>query len=465
MTERGVWRGRGRTWRVAVVLFAVVVLVAGLVAAALLTDVEDGLPGANPDASGSDFPPPAPGLVAADGTAPTPDPAVLERLLAPLASAPAVGDLTASVVDDATGQVLWEVRPREAKVPASTTKLLTAVAAMLQLSPDTRVDTTLARGAEPGTLVVVPGGDPTMSGGAKPGPLFPGAATIVQAADVVRDAGMTPERIVVAPGPYTGPRLGPNWVPAEIAAGNVAPVDAWMLDAGRLDPADEYSPRSTEPALAAGRALARELGVDPERVRVAETAVETGDELGRVSSAPLTERVRSMLVYSDNVLAETICREVALARNPDRPAGFAAGTTAVVDTLAEHGLDMAGVRLDDCSGMSSGNRLSAAALTDVLRTAAAPDATREMRDLLDTLPVAAGSGTLADRFTGPADAGAGWVRAKTGTLSGTSALAGTVTSADGRSMSFALLSSGTDPSVARPVLDRIAAELRTCGCR
>ena len=137
----------------------------------------------------------------------------------------------------------------------------------------------------------------------------------------------------------------------------------------------------------------------------------------------------------------------------------------MVDTLAEHGLDMTGVRLDDCSGMSSGNRLSAAALTDVLRTAAAPDATREMRDLLDTLPVAAGSGTLADRFTGPAEAGAGWVRAKTGTLSGTSALAGTVTSADGRSMSFALLSSDTDPSVARPVLDRIAAELRTCGCR
>ena len=464
VTERGVWRGRGLVWRAGVVLVVVAVVVAGLVAAALVTDVDQrgGLIGDTSADAAEDV---NPGLLPADGSAPMPDPAALKRILTPLAQDPAVGDLTASVVDDATGQVLWEVRPREAKVPASTTKLLTAVAAMLQLPPDARVDTTLARGAEPDTLVVVPGGDPTMSGGAKPGPLFPGAATVVQAADVVRAAGMTPARIVVAPGPYTGPRMGPNWVPAEIAAGNVAPVDAWMLDAGRLDPADEYSPRSTEPALAAGRALARELGVDPERVKVSETAVETGGELGRVSSAPLTERVRSMLVYSDNVLAETICREVALERDPDRPAGFAQGTAAVVDTLAEHGLDMTGVRLDDCSGMSSGNRLSAAALTDVLRTAAAPDATREMRDLLDTLPVAAGSGTLADRFTGPADAGAGWVRAKTGTLSGTSALAGTVTSADGRSMSFALLSSGTDPSVARPVLDRIAAELRTCGCR
>lgn len=464
MTERGVWRGRGLVWRGGVVLVVVVLLVAGLVAAALFTDVEDEVR-AVVDAPAETTTELNPGLHAADGTAPVPDPAALARLLGPLATSPAVGDLTASVVDDATGQVLWERRPRDAKVPASTTKLLTAVAALTRLPGDTRVDTVLATGAEPDTLVVVPGGDPTMSGGAEPGPLFPDAATLVGAADVVRAAGVTPSRIVVDPGPYTGPRLGPGWPPSEIAAGNIAPVDAWMLDSGRLDPADEYSPRSGEPALAAGRALARELGVDPERVRVASESVETTGELGRVSSAELTERLRSMLVHSDNVLAEAICREVALDRDPDARADFAAGTAAVLDTLTERGLDMSGVRLDDCSGMSNGNRISAAVLTDVLRTASAPDATREMRDLLDTLPVAAGSGTLIDRFTGPSAAGAGWVRAKTGTLAGTSTLAGSVTSADGRTMSFALLSSGTDPAVARPVLDRIAAEISACGCR
>lgn len=457
------WRGRGRVWRAGVVLVVVAVLVAGLVAAALVTDVDPRGGAAAGDAEVSAEV--NPGLLAVDGSAPMPDPAALERILGPLASSPAVGDLTASVVDDVTGEVLWERRPRDAKVPASTTKLLTAVAALSQLPGDARVDTVLARGTDPGTLVVVPGGDPTMSRGDEPGPLFPDAATLTGAADIVRASGLAPTRIVVDPGPYTGPDLGPGWSPAEIPAGNIAPIEAWMLDAGRLDPADEYSPRSTDPALAAGRALARELDVDPERVTVATERVETTDELGRVSSAELTERVRSMLVYSDNVLAETICREVALDRDPDSPADFAAGTAAVVDTLAERGLDMSGVRLDDCSGMSSGNRLSAEVLTDVLRTAAAPDATREMRDLLDTLPVAAGSGTLLDRFSGPSAPGAGWVRAKTGTLAGTSALAGTVTSVDGRSMSFALLSSGTEPAVARPVLDRIAAALRECGCR
>ena len=467
MTERGVWRGRGPVWRIGIVLIVVILMVAGLTVAALLTNVDDDVRKAVGADGGSSAVTPEtnPGLLAAGDTSPLPDPAALEKILGPLAASPAVGDFAASVVDDATGQILWERRPRDAKVPASTTKLLTALAALSSLPADARVDTVLARGERPDTLVVIPGGDVTMSGGPESGPLFPGAASIAEAAGIVRTSDLRPDRIVIAPGPYTGPELGPGWSPVEISAGNIAPVQPWMLDSGRLDPADEFSPRSTEPALAAGKALARELGVDPEQVTTSATTLDTTGELGRVSSAELTERVRSMLVYSDNVLAEAICREVALARHPESPVGFAEGTRAVTDTLTELGLDMTGVRLDDCSGMSPGNRLSASVLTDVLRTAAAPDASREVRDLLDTLPVAAGSGTLADRFDGPSAAGAGWVRAKTGTLSGASALAGTVTSSDGRTMSFALLSSGTSAAIARPVLDRIAAELRSCGCR
>lgn len=463
MAERGVWRGRSTVWRIGISLVILVVLVAAVVAAALITEVDDDVVGSSELPTSPEVR--VPGLLPAGDEAPMPDPAALSAILAPLVDSPAVGELAGSVVDDVTGEVLWERNQDEPKVPASTTKLLTALAALTQLPADARVDTVLATGADPATLVVIPGGDPTMSRSAESGPLFPGSATVVGAADVVRDAGFTPARIVVAPGPYTGPGLGPGWSPNEIQSGNLAPIEPWMLDAGRMDPADEYSPRYAEPALAAGRILARELGVDPETVRVSAEPVETTGEVGRVSSAELVERVRSMLVHSDNVLAEAVCREVALSRHPDQPADFAAGTTAVTDTLSELGMNLSGVHLDDCSGMSSGNRIPARVLTDVLRVASGPDASREMRDLLDSLPVAAGSGTLVGRFTGPSEAGAGWVRAKTGTLSGTSALAGTVTDVDGRSMSFALLSTGTNPDVARPVLDQIAAELHRCGCR
>ena len=61
--------------------------------------------------------------------------------------------------------------------------------------------------------------------------------------------------------------------------------------------------------------------------------------------------------------------------------------------------------------------------------------------------------------------GAGWVRAKTGTLTGVSSLTGIVQTVDGRVLSFALISGGTSPADARPALDNVAGKLRECGCR
>jgi D-alanyl-D-alanine carboxypeptidase/D-alanyl-D-alanine-endopeptidase (penicillin-binding protein 4) len=57
------------------------------------------------------------------------------------------------------------------------------------------------------------------------------------------------------------------------------------------------------------------------------------------------------------------------------------------------------------------------------------------------------------------------VRAKTGTLTGVSALAGQVTDSDGRLLTFALMANGTSQSQSRPQLDALAAALRGCGCR
>src|SRR5699024_9055716 len=128
------------------------------------------------------------------------------------------------------------------------------------------------------------------------------------------------------------------------------------------------------------------------------------------------------------------------------------------------GFDLTGVELHDSSGMSVDNRIPARMLDELLSAAAGPGQPR-LRPLLDSLPVAAGTGTLADRYETGARAGAGWVRAKTGTLSGVSTLAGVVTDVDGRVLAFALMSGGTPPADARPALDAITAELRGCGCQ
>ena len=62
-------------------------------------------------------------------------------------------------------------------------------------------------------------------------------------------------------------------------------------------------------------------------------------------------------------------------------------------------------------------------------------------------------------------AGRGVVRAKTGTLTGVSSLAGVVTDADGRLLVFALMTNGGNTAEVRSRLDEMAATLSGCGCR
>jgi D-alanyl-D-alanine carboxypeptidase/D-alanyl-D-alanine-endopeptidase (penicillin-binding protein 4) len=127
--------------------------------------------------------------------------------------------------------------------------------------------------------------------------------------------------------------------------------------------------------------------------------------------------------------------------------------------------------LVDGSGLSTADRVPAQLLGAVLAEAAARAQgvrdTQFLRPIVTGLPVAGGDGTLADRFANgsPSASGRGVVRAKTGTLTGVSSLAGIVTDADGRLLVFALMSNGVNPGLVRPKLDAIAAQLGRCGCR
>ena len=94
---------------------------------------------------------------------------------------------------------------------------------------------------------------------------------------------------------------------------------------------------------------------------------------------------------------------------------------------------MTGASLVDSSGLSVLDRLTAKNLDEVVGAAAGPNLPA-MRPLLDLLPIAGGSGTLSDRFlAGDArTSSAGWLRAKTGSLTAINSLAGVVTDASGR---------------------------------
>ena len=93
----------------------------------------------------------------------------------------------------------------------------------------------------------------------------------------------------------------------------------------------------------------------------------------------------------------------------------------------------------DGSGLSVDDRLTAETLDETVNAAAGNDQPK-LRPLVDLLPIAGGSGTLSNRFLNndAERAAAGWLRAKTGSLTGTNSLVGIVTDASGRVLTFAL---------------------------
>ncbi|NLU82079.1 D-alanyl-D-alanine carboxypeptidase/D-alanyl-D-alanine-endopeptidase [Rhodococcus sp. HNM0569] len=390
-----------------------------------------------------------------------PLPGGVAAALGPAVADPALGAFTGSVRDALTGDVLWSAGESTPMTPASTTKVLTAAAALLTLPADQRLETKVVAGTQPGQIVLVAAGDPTLTSlpVGQTG-YYPGAAHLSDLVDQVRASGTDVQSVAVDASIYGGPNMATGWFPEDIGAGYITPTEPVMIDGGRADPRVDESPRSATPALDAGKALASALGLDPAAVTAAAAPVDA-TAVATVRSAPLRDRLRQMMEHSDNVLAEAVGREVAVSRG--KPVTFDGAASAVVGALSDAGFDMTGVVLHDTSGLSVDDRVTARALDDVL-TAAAGNGDPRLRALLDYLPVAGSTGSLSDRYASGNRVGAGWVRAKTGTLSEASGLAGYVVDQDGRALTFALLSNGRPPEVSRPALDTVAATLRTCGC-
>ncbi|MDP9427463.1 MAG: D-alanyl-D-alanine carboxypeptidase/D-alanyl-D-alanine-endopeptidase, partial [Actinomycetota bacterium] len=222
-------------------------------------------------------------------------------------------------------------------------------------------------------------------------------------------------------------------------------------------------PRSGQPGTDAGIALAVALGVPDATVALGK-APQGAQTLGAVRSAPVDRLVEQALSQSDNLLAESLARHVALARG--LPATFEGSAAAVTDALTAAGLDVTGVSLADGSGLSSTGRVPVALLTELL-TRAADGTLPGVSAVLSGLPVAGYDGTLIERGDVDPDTAPGSVRAKTGTLLGVHGLAGTVVTAEGRLLVFAVLADGAPANgeAAEAALDGIGSALAACGCR
>jgi len=476
-----------------------------------------GAPEVSPSPSTSTEPTPGPVLAGLAADAPIPTVAGLTETLDKAISRSGLGDrVHVSVRDMTTGAVLYGREPAVLTVPASTTKLVTAATVLAAVGPTHRIPTRVVAGAAPGEVVLIGGGDPTLS--IDDTGFYPGAARLDVLAAATRTAlgDTAPTKVLIDSSLFSGPAFGPGWDDDIPTGGYAAAITALMVDGARTDPAAAkgWAPRSAAPDLAAGRAFARALGLPVDAVDTtpagytdqlpgsptqpvggtdavasAPTSSATGQpatpdgpsganpdqpaeagpgaELARIESPPMARLVEMMLSDSDNVLAEALARQVAIARG--EPASFAGAAVAMDAVLAELGLPADQSDLYDGSGLSRSNRVTPGLLTELTVLAGSGDRPA-LTGLFSGLPVAAWSGTLQGRYQAadaPQRVGAGVVRAKTGSLSGINALAGTVTTADGRLLAFAVLADEVPLLIdaAQAGLDRIAATLARCGCR
>ncbi|HWO71502.1 MAG TPA: D-alanyl-D-alanine carboxypeptidase, partial [Actinomycetota bacterium] len=341
--------------------------------------------------------------------------------------------VSVAVADD--GVFLYRHQDGAPRTPASNEKLLLSMAILDALGPDHRLTTEAAArrvegGVVRGDLWILGGGDPEL-----------GRARLALLAERIRDAGI--HRVTGSVEGSTGP-FGRDWW---------APGWRW------------YFPREEVPLptalVFAGNVAGGVHVADPERRaaafltrRLERLGVRVGGPPGmgrppaglttvaQVSSRSLRAIVSRMNRTSDNLAAEVLGKLLG-ATELGPPGTIAKGAEAIGDWAAARGVR---VRAFDASGLSYRDRLRAVGLVRLLDAAEEEPWGAALRRGL----AAPGQGTLEHRLAGVE------VRAKTGTLSGVSALSGWVwLERGGDWAAFSILSEGLPKATAVRIEDAI----------
>jgi len=172
-------------------------------------------------------------------------------------------------------------------------------------------------------------------------------------------------------------------------------------------------------------------------------------------SHSISEVMKQMMKESDNLFAECTYYQVA-ASSGKRPAKAKDAQEIEKDLLNKIGLNADDYSLADGSGLSLYNYLSAEAQVALLRYAwQSPNI---FQTLFPTLPIAGEDGTLKRRMQDTPAQGRVW--AKTGTVSGVSALSGYLVAPNGHYIAFSIINQGVKQgSAGRRFQDRVCAAL------
>ena len=176
-------------------------------------------------------------------------------------------------------------------------------------------------------------------------------------------------------------------------------------------------------------------------------------------SVALAEILKPLLKVSQNLYAETMVRELALATRGEGT--FDWGSDILQETLHSMAIEKGSYQYADGSGLSRLNLISPDLLVRIFKFMYRH---KYFSQFYDALPVAGVDGTLSDRMKG--SKAEGNARAKTGSLTHVRSLSGYVHTSDGEMVAFAmiannfLVSSKTAEYAQDSTVERLAAFTR-----
>ena len=385
-----------------------------------------------------------------------------------------LGDFSGVVVDPYTGDVLFARDPDTLVPPASVMKIITGAAALSVLGADARFSTSVVATDDPTRVVLVGGGDSTLSRLATGNPsVYVGAATLQDLAEKTISAAqaslpegdkVTITEVVVDASLWPSEdAFDASWSRDAASNGFVSRVSALQVDGDRDNPQVDLSRRGSDPVRRAGDEFVKALRAAGNagryvKVTAGEAPVE-GSVLASVESPPVSELVRYMMKESDNTLAEMLARHVSMAQGAGGTAASLA--TVIPSVIAGLGLPTEGLVVQDGSGLSPLNQVSPSYVAMLLSDVARGDG--PLAAIRESLPIAGVDGSLDDRFAGDNAIVHQRVLAKTGSITGVRSLAGFVTGDDEELLAFAFFAQGTVGDETRVAIETLVTAVYGCG--
>ena len=371
-----------------------------------------------------------------------------EKLITALGESEGTGNFSVAIAA-ADGTIAAERNLDTEREPASTTKTLTAFAAVHTLEMSGTLDTEVyLTHADTSPTIVLQGHGDMLLGEGQNDPSHingrAGLATLAQnTAQSLRQRGIDQVALAVDDSLFGDDNTSTALEQNNDGNAMYTPLSSMAVDGGRMrygltadpDAFTDYPTLSRTTASDAAQTF-RSL-LTQQGITVTDSSGTSGTEasarIAKVSSAPLNEVMAFMLRHSDNTLAELFARLTALKLGLGN--SMDADIQAVVQVLRANDIPTDGLHLTSCSGLAAGTRLRIPTLLAVQRSLVGLDDGGAAE--IEGLSVPGLTGTARNRAAN--DDIKGLARVKTGSLGGVRALVGNVSREHGGVLLFAVI--------------------------